>query len=208
VSRPPDKTGFAPSDLTDSRNQWQWESRYPRKAKIQIGIEAVYLLLLLLGIGLSLYVTWQGQLGGWLSQEPTQQKTFSLYAYAWLGGLLGGLLFAMKWLYHTVAHGWWNADRLLWRLFAPLISAALALAFLSLLYGQVLFIVDQDVIRAGPATFGTAFLVGYFSDPAVAALARRASRLFGDNLGFKSKAPPQSQDSSRTSQSDETSTEI
>lgn len=42
--------------------------------------------------------------------EPLQS-----YVLAGLGGLLGGLVFCGKWLYHSIAKGRWHQDRRMWR---------------------------------------------------------------------------------------------
>lgn len=173
--------GFAPADLTDSREQWDWETRYPPPARRAILLEAAYLLLLFAIVVAGMFLLWRGYAGEWFSLSDPQDKTLRQYCYAWLGGLLGGVLFAMKWLYHSVAKGQWHQDRRLWRVFAPLISGALALTLLSLLFGRVVIAVDQSIIRSSPAIVGLGFFIGYFSDGAIAALAEAADRLFGSS---------------------------
>lgn len=33
------------------------------------------------------------------------------YCFAWVGGMIGGISFATKWLYRTVARGYWHEER-------------------------------------------------------------------------------------------------
>lgn len=114
-----------------------------------------------------------------MSLPADRYAVFSTYSYAALGGLLGGVLFALKWLYHSVAKGTWNRDRRLWRVFAPLISSGLSFAVLSLGIAGLIPLVDEAQLRRPSTIVGTSFLVGYFSDNAIAALAELAKRLFG-----------------------------
>lgn len=116
----------------------------------------------------------------WLGVDPETYEVFATFAYSALGGLLGGVLFAMKWLYHTVAHGSWHQDRALWRISSPIISAGLAVAVMSLGIAQIVPLVDAERLQQGPAAVGVSFLIGYFSDNTIAAMARLAERLFGE----------------------------
>ena len=117
-----------------------------------------------------------------------QYTVVSRYSYAWLGGTLGGTLFSIKWLYHKVAHGFWNEDRRLWRLFTPHLSASLAFAVAVLLDSHVLTILDSRVIGDARTVVGVSFLVGYFSDSATARLADVAKNIFGSSKHSATKA--------------------
>jgi len=95
------------------------------------------------------------------------------------GGGLGGTLFGLKWLYHSVAKGQWNLDRRLWRFFTPWISAILALAFIALVAADVVRLFNSSIIHRLSAVFGVSFLVGYFSDTTIGKLNEIVAVLFG-----------------------------
>ena len=102
-----------------------------------------------------------------------------VWASVALGGICGGSAFAMKWLYHSVAHGKWHCDRLVWRFVVPILSGVLAL-FTALMIGSGLIPIFSSTIFDGPimgAAFG--FFVGFFSDNLIATLQRFANHLLG-----------------------------
>jgi hypothetical protein len=170
--------GFAPADPLDGRALGDWKTRYPG-AQLAIYLEAGYLMLLL-GAGLiGIFLVWHQNLDRWLSINKADSMTFGRVCYVWLGGLIGGTTFAMKWLYHSVARARWHADRRLWRIFMPHLSAALALAVLAFLTSNLVGIFDQHTLREPVALFALSFLAGYFSDNTIAALARLADQWFG-----------------------------
>lgn len=172
--------GFAPADPLDGRSLFQWQSKWPKEARRPIRAEAAYVVgVFSLALGL-IYWTWAGTLSKPLSLDRQQYEVFSRYSYAFSGGLLGGTLFDLKWLYHTVARGSWHLDRRYWRLFTPWLSAGLAFALILLANSGLVPLLDQREIRRSPATLGVAFLVGYFSDNTIAAMARLSDRLFGE----------------------------
>jgi hypothetical protein len=173
--------GFYPADPSDDRKHYDWESRWPKNARKRIRVEAGYLSLLLALCAIAIFLVWDGHIVIWLKLKSDQYGTFERYSYAGLGGLLGGTLFAMKWLYHTVAKGLWNADRLLWRLFSPLISSGLSFAVIALALAGIFPLVDVHSLERPAADLGVAFLVGYFSDNTIAAMARLARKVFGDH---------------------------
>jgi hypothetical protein len=174
-------TGFAPADITDGRREGDWKSRYPPKAWAIIIGEGIYLLVLLFGAPILLL---------WIcSYDPARRFSLNTSSYdeavpwvcAWLGGTLGGTLFDLKWLYHSVAKQIWNVDRLLWRLFTPHLSGGLAFATVLLVGSGLLRIFDTATSNSPKVATGIAFLVGYFSDMAVAKLTELARTLFGQS---------------------------
>jgi hypothetical protein len=172
-------TAFAPVDITDGRNEGSWQTRYPCKAWIFIIAECVYLLFLLILAPTAIAYS--------CTDKP--EKLFgvneSLYLLArpgicaWFGGMLGGVLFDLKWLYHSVAKQIWNVDRILWRVTIPHLSAGLAFGTILLMRSGVLRIFDATAIDTPRLSVSIAFLVGYFSDMAAAKLAEVAKTLFG-----------------------------
>jgi hypothetical protein len=101
------------------------------------------------------------------------------YGFAWAAGTLGGVLFDLKRLYHTVARGLWHLDRRLWRIFTPHISGGLSFFVLALISSGALRIFDSKATNSPALVIGLGFLVGYFSDSAIAKLTEVAETLFG-----------------------------
>jgi hypothetical protein len=101
------------------------------------------------------------------------------YGLAWLAGTLGGTLFDLKWLYHTVARQLWHMDRRLWRIFTPHISGGLAFSVVALVASGGVRIFDAKATESHALVVGLSFLVGYFSDNAIAKLLEVAETLFG-----------------------------
>jgi hypothetical protein len=108
-------------------------------------------------------------------------KPILKHGLAWCGGVLGGTLLGVKWLYHVVARKFWHLDRRLWRLFTPHISGALAFVVVGLLSSKAVGLFDRQAIESRPFIIGTAFIVGYFSDNALASLAEIAEKFLGAN---------------------------
>ncbi len=179
-----EKTHHSGSSYTedlDGRSIGEWVSRWRNQpvAWRQIKAEVAFLaaLLLLLPAGLvAVYLRWPNYL---LSLDSARYTTLAAFGYAWLGGTYGGTLLDTKWLYHGVAKGSWNSDRLIWRLFIPFLSGGVSVAVFSLVISGLLPLIDVSRLRNSPAVLGLSILTGYFSDNAIAALARLADRLFG-----------------------------
>lgn len=171
--------GFAPVDLTDGRKMFDWKSRYPDEAKRQIRWEAASVIVLLFATPIALFLVWQGCPRDWLGLSPERYPTCARYAYAWLGGMLGGTLFDLKWLYHSVAKGLWHAERRLWRMLIPHVSGGLAFAVILLISSGLFKIFAVDELSRPPVVVGIGFLVGYFSDSAIGKLTEVANTIFG-----------------------------
>lgn len=174
------RSGFAPDDLTDGREKGDWKTRYPDpEAKKWIRIEALYVTGLFILCPIGLLLVWlvdHRQLGFNITEA---RHTLCIYSYGWVGGLLGGTLFSLKWLYHSVAHTKWHLDRRLWRFFAPHLSGALAFVFICLVQSGIFSIFNTSAIETAPMAIALAFLVGYFSDTSLAKLSDIAYSLFG-----------------------------
>ena len=184
---PPSPVGFAPSDPTDGREPLDWKSKYDdRDAQKAIRMEAFYLGFLLAICPLLLVVFWLDYPQKWFAIPDTKYPAVWRYSVAWLGGMLGGTLFDIKWLYHSVAHRVWHLDRRLWRVFTPHISGGLAFAVTALVTSGIVRLFDGSALQSGSVIVSMAFLVGYFSDSAIAKLSEIAETLFGAS---RSKAP-------------------
>jgi hypothetical protein len=183
LTMPSDKptTEFAPRDLTDNREPFDWGSKYPQEARVQIRWEAVYVAGMLLLIPTLLFVVWMGWPNLLLNLADERYATLALYGYAWLGGSLGGTLFDLKWLYHSVGKGLWHVERRLWRILIPHISGGHAFAVIVLISSGIFRIFDSTTLSRPPVVVGIGFLVGYFSDSAIGKLNEIANTLFGSS---------------------------
>lgn len=180
VNKPARLPEFAPADPTDGRELLDWQSKYPEPdAQKGIKFEATYLASLLLAMPIAILILWLDYPKRWLGLSDQKYEPILKYGIAWLGGVLGGTLFAMKWLYHSVARQVWHLDRRLWRLYTPLISGGLAFAIIALISSGLLRVFDSQSVESRALVVGVAFLVGYFSDSAIAKLTEIAQTLFG-----------------------------
>jgi hypothetical protein len=141
----------------------------------------VYLVALIFLCPLLLFLFWRGSAQDWLGVEGTDAQLLKREVYAWVAGTLGGVLYTAKWLYKSVAHAWWNVDRIVWRFLTPHISGALAFALLTFLQSGLLGFFDQESLEGTRYIIAIAFLAGYFSDNAVGALSRVAGHVFGSD---------------------------
>jgi hypothetical protein len=171
---------FGQADPTDGRERYDWKSKYEDPAaRKEIRREAIYLGALLFGLPALMVIFWLDYPK--LALHLTDQKYAPLlkYVLAWTAGSLGGVLFDLKWLYHTVARGSWHLDRRLWRIFTPHISGGLSFFVLALVASGGIRIFDSKATNSPALIIGLGFLVGYFSDSAIAKLTEVAETLFG-----------------------------
>jgi hypothetical protein len=171
---------FGQADPTDNRELLDWRSKYPDpEAKRWILFEAIYVTLLLMALPLAMLVLWLGYPKSWFHLSDQAYPPILKYGLSWLSGALGGTLFDTKWLYHSVARQIWHLDRRLWRFFVPHIAGGLAFVVVALIASGLLRIFDSRAVESGPTIVGVGFLVGYFSDNAIAKLREVADTLFG-----------------------------
>ena len=185
-----------PSDpevgTADGRKPWDWETKYPPRARRRMRWEAAYLFGCLIVFGLfsalvGAYalpeVIYQmlcsttaeaNSAGAQICWDFTFQKTWFICYF--LGGL-GGTTFSIKWLMHSVGTGKWHEDRLYWRIFVPLIAG---------IYSVVIHSMSSSGLvspRAGDGSLASivslSFLVGYFSDGVSGVLTNVANAVFG-----------------------------
>jgi hypothetical protein len=173
-------SAFGQSDPTDNRDLYDWKSRYDDPvAKKEIRREAIYLGILLFGLPLVMVFFWLDYPKSFLHIRDEKYSPLVKYVFAWSAGSLGGVLFDLKWLYHTVARGLWHLDRRLWRIFTPHISGGLSFFVLALVSSGGFRIFDRRATGSYALVIGFGFLVGYFSDSAIAKLSEVADTLFG-----------------------------
>jgi hypothetical protein len=196
--------GFGQEDPTDNRKLGDWESKYhDPKAKKEIRLEATYLAGLLVITPLIMLGLWLESPKYWLNLSDQKYGAILKYGLAWAAGVFGGTLFDLKWMYHSVARQLWHQDRRLWRIFTPHISGGLAFAVTALISSGIVKIFDSKSMDSHPGIVGLGFLVGYFSDSAIAKLYEVAETLFGTsrskerhrNDGVVTSAPEQNRPS-------------
>src|SRR5258708_30214884 len=90
--------GFAPDDPTDGRAPLDWQSKYPPEAQRVIWKEALYLFGLLLLVPILMLIFWLDYPNRLFKLSEDRYATVITYTLAWLGGVLGGTLFDIKWL--------------------------------------------------------------------------------------------------------------
>ncbi|MCI0565136.1 MAG: DUF1129 domain-containing protein [Nitrososphaera sp.] len=199
--------GAEDPDLTDGREPGDWRSRYDGEAWVQIGIELLYLALLLgtatgslaiIGLSISNLHPIESHVEVVFSdleitktiRNPSEDRvkivffdfetsrTILIWIAVAVSGMIGGITFDLKWLYHAVAKHKWNRDRVLWRLIVPIVSGMVStfVAFM-IVSGIVPFLNNRsfDSLYFG---MGFGFLFGYFSDNVIAALHNLAQRIF------------------------------
>lgn len=171
----------------DDRAVGEWKSRWPPEAVRHIRIEALYICIVLFLTFCSLILTWNGMMFRVLSTgcDTCVQERFDAFAFTFLGGLLGGTLFGIKYLYRVVARGYWNLDRRLWRLFSPFISGGLALAMGTLLDSGILGLSAKSF--SVTYFFSLGFISGYFADSALAKMQEIAETVFGSHSNKHSR---------------------
>jgi hypothetical protein len=173
----------------DDRNKWEWKTRWHDEAKKYIYVEASYVGGVFLLTLLAIILTWRGTTFALASIDCAScaRSRFDQFAYFFLGGVLGGTLFGIKYLYKVVARGWWNQDRLLWRIFSPFISGGLALAIGTLIDSGIFGLAVKSPTASSYLSLG--FISGYFADNALAKMQEIAETIFGTPERHK---PPQS----------------
>lgn len=177
----PPKQAFL-GDLTDGREPGNWKTRYDVEASDLINWEKKYLLWIL---GISLVLPFLiGAISQYYFPDASQFINCKKYLFSFFGGILGGTLFSMKWLVHSVAKNTWNQDRRLWRIFTPWLSGSLALGVMILVNGGIFKLAEPANLTIHKC-YGVGFLVGYFSDNAIGKLTEIAQVFFGSTLSQK-----------------------
>lgn len=175
------------SDPTDGRNPGSWESRYSGTAWLQIIFELTYLILILavsgsalIYIGICITGTLRTSTFVVMPTLASElHREFIQWVVVVLAGIVGGIVFDLKWLYHSVAKGLWSRDRVLWRLLVPLISGVVSVFLAFIIVSGLLPFIRNETFRTTYFALGFGFLFGYFSDNVIAALQNFAKRYIG-----------------------------
>lgn len=189
--------GFAPADYSDGRDRYEWASGYPEEARSEIKKEAAYCAATILLPPVLILLILKVFNTSWFILGPGSQESLPILVIAWLSGTLGGAIYSTKWLYHTVGKGWWHMDRRLWRLLTPHISGAVSSSFIALSISNILPILSFEGTQSVYSLIGISFLLGYFSDTAVAKLSEIAGVLFGTVRDHEPEEPDDLADQSR-----------
>lgn len=188
---PKEHASFWDNDPTDGRDDWNWKSEYPVNIRIVIWCEAAYLSFwFLLSWGL-LFLVWTNYFECTLVEKvgASAYGAFKQVSYFSLGGILGGLVFGFKYMFHVVAKGRWHLDRQLWRFLSPFMSLTVAVMIASLFgiggeLGDTQSPIESTLVGSIPVSeisslLGLGFVTGYFSDKAIAKMQEIASVMFG-----------------------------
>lgn len=164
---------------TDDRHRGDWESIYSLEARKEIRLDGWIAGGIFIGTLIALFLTWNGTAYSFLAGDCSRcrQASFYRYAYFMLGGLLGGSLFGIKYLYKVVARARWTLDRRLWRIFSPLVSGGLAVAVAALTDSGILGLTTKAI--GGSSYLSLGFIAGYFADSALAKMQEIAETIFG-----------------------------
>jgi hypothetical protein len=177
----PAPDAFAPANPTDNRALYDFKSRWPEDARRSQTAEGLYLGILGL-VGLA--GVFALLLGTQVVEVPRIVPCIALVGFT---GLLGGAVFSVKWWYHSIARGIWHLDRRAWRIAVPWQGAMVAMFMHILFKSDLIGILNPAALDKIHNILAFGFVVGYFSDSAIAKLAEIAESLFGATRGGRDK---------------------
>jgi len=174
-------------DYDDGRETGDWNSRYDARAWFQIVVEFLLLFFYLIFANYFLLESiiekpeenvregfvYSSLFGVHIAEENAKWIALAL------AGFVGGAVFDLKWMYHSVAKGIWNIDRCLWRIIVPFNSAMVSLFTGFLFASGVIPFLKNDSFEDFYVLLGFGFVFGYFSDNILAALQNLAKKAFG-----------------------------
>lgn len=175
---PPDSSHKIAIEPTDGRTQYEWKTCYPREAVLQIRCEGFYLFFVLVVSLFLIFTCWHGILFENLALSPNQLVPLRKYTFYAASGMLGGVVFGIKFFYRVVARGYWHQDRRIWRIMSPFLAMILAFAT-GVLIDANLFAIRGP--SSTPAFVSIGFLTGYFADQANAKMCEIAAVIFGQH---------------------------
>lgn len=167
---------YSTSINTDEREPFDWKTKYPIEARKQMRYEAIYLAVLFVMSFTLLLINCLGKFKALftLTEEYTYQLEYFIYFSS--SGLLGGVIFGMKYFYRVIARGYWTQDRIYWRIFSPFISMSVA-CIVGVMTSSGILNTHNNSSSSGAIAFG--FFAGYFADEAVGKMYEIATLLFG-----------------------------
>jgi len=167
---------YSTSINTDEREPFDWKTKYPIEARKQMRYEAIYLAVLFVMSFTLLLINCLGKFKALftLTEEYTYQLEYFIYFSS--SGLLGGVIFGMKYFYRVIARGYWTQDRIYWRIFSPFISMSVA-CIVGVMASSGILTTHNNASSSGAIAVG--FFAGYFADEAVGKMYEIATLLFG-----------------------------
>lgn len=176
---------------TDYRDLWQPKSKYPAEFRVAQRRETIYISCLLAASLIALACIGLGFIDRLLAACAVPCELIqSSRRYEWVaaGGLLGGTVYAAKWLYHAIAKGLWHEDRGTWRLLSPWIALGATVGIGALIEaGFFRNSIDKSLSQSGASLTGLGFLIGYLSDRFLAKMRELMQVLFGESEGHYAK---------------------
>jgi hypothetical protein len=170
------------SDEMDGRKPYDYVTKYDKVAIKEIRKDCLFIFIVFFLAVFFVFLTLSGIFAS-LFQFTTEYiiivNYYALYSFS---GLLGGIVFSMKFFYHAVAKGMWNLDRRYWRVMSPFISMAIALVIGGMASAGMLT-AQQSSSNAGCLVIG--FIAGYFADNALAKMLEVAKVVFGNTKDCK-----------------------
>ena len=161
---------------TDDRERFEWESKYPPKARKEIFLESVYVsFVFLLSFALIIF-NYLGLISSILTLDESHIVQFEYIVFFASAGILGGTVFGMKYFYRVVARGYWTQDRRYWRILSPFISMSVAFIIGCMSSVGILTSYNSST-NTWAIVFG--FFAGYFADEAVGKMYEIATLIFG-----------------------------
>ncbi len=161
------------SDPTDHRKQYEWKTHYPPDAIKEIYQETFYLSAILVISFSLILLNWIGVFDRFSPEAYTTLRKYIFYSSS---GLLGGIIFGLKYFYRVVARGYWHQDRKIWRLMSPFIAMTVAFVVGAMIDSGTINTVKPITT---PSVVSIGFIAGYFADEAVGKMYDIASVIFG-----------------------------
>ncbi|MDE2796795.1 MAG: hypothetical protein OXL34_18415 [Gemmatimonadota bacterium] len=170
------------TDDNDGRDLFDPETKYSDDLRKEQRCEGLYIWLLFV---IALVALAGVALGDFVSFVPDLHAlTAQRFTLAALGGLLGGVVYAGKWLYHSIARGLWHQDRRMWRILSPWMSVGTTIGIWSLMNIGFFPAVSQPatgIVSSLALPVGTGFVIGYLSDRCLAKMKELTEVLFGSS---------------------------
>lgn len=170
------KENSEPNINTDGREQFEWKSEYPDSIRKEMKCEVCYILCLFLLSFLLIILNSLGIITTLLRLTGNQRYHARYIIFFTASGLLGGIVFGMKYFYRVVARGYWTQDRRYWRILSPFVSMSVAFIVGTMVSAGILTTRDNST-NMWAIAFG--FFAGYFADEAVGKMYEIATLLFG-----------------------------
>lgn len=176
---------------TDGRGLFRPASRYSPEYRLEQRYESFYIFGLLAGSLVAIGCLGLGFVDRFFAAHGVPAALIaSCRRFEWIaaGGLLGGTVYAAKWLYHSVAKGLWHEDRRIWRLLSPWIALGATVGIGALVdAGFFHSSVDSGTSHSGAKLTGLGFLIGYLADRFLAKMKELTQVLFGESEAHYNK---------------------